>query len=533
VALRVAMLLLAAGAVACSRTASPTSPSASRSIDAVIAAAAPAGATRSAISIDWRCVAPQSSMPGIFADAAASSGCAATPLTIGGRGRSIAQVSATACDTCRASAIALPGPTSLTASVAGTIVTLTWIAAATATSYVVEAGSAPGLSDLAAVDVGNPPGNPVSVAFINVAPGTYYVRVRTFVANQGLTLPSNEALVIVGGTPCLPVAPSGLFANVTGNVVSLAWVPGGGCNPDRYVIEAGSAPGLSDLANLPIGTATPSFVAGGVGNGVYYVRVRAANGSLVSGPSNEVVVSVGSACPVPLAPSFLSAAVSGNSVSLGWAPPAGGCVPTSYVIQAGSTSGASDLANFSTGSVANSFVAAGVASGTYYVRVRAAYGAVIGPPSNEVVVRLNAVSPGFGGNWIGDLSIDACTDIDPPGTQPIHLCQFLIRAVTFQFTLFQDADAARGTFTPITPFMSCPCGGNYGTWDMTGTIASATLTISGSGGIRGSGVGNTMTFQLRLSSADALTGTAIGNLFFGSPPLLRGVFTGTISARRQ
>jgi hypothetical protein len=402
------------------------------------------------------------------------------------------------------------------------------------TSYVVEAGSAPGLRDLAAIDVGNPPLNPESVTFTNVPAGTYYVRVRSFIANQGVSLPSNEALVIVGNPSCAPAAPTGLAANVSGSLVSLAWTPGGGCSADSYIVQAGSAPGLTDLANFSIGGLSPSLSAAGVANGVYYVRVRAANGTLVSGPSNEVVVTVGGACPVPLAPDFLAANVRGTSVSLTWRSPFPTCVPTSYVIQAGSSSGASDLANFSTGSTATSFSAAGVAFGIYYVRVRAAYGPVIGPPSNEVIVRLNALLPGFAGSWIGNLQIDDCADLDPAGTQPLRVCAFLIRTVTFQLTLSQDGATARGTFVPITPFISCPCGGHYGTWELEGASPSnGTLTIGGEALIPASGVGNEMTLHLLPPSGDSLTGTVTGNLIFGNPVLLRGTFAGAITARRQ
>ena len=63
----------------------------------------------------------------------------------------------------------------------------------------------------------------------------------------------------------------------------------GGYAATGYVIEAGSAPGLSDLATLPVGNVT-RFVTTPP-PGVYYVRVRAINGRGPSGPSNEIVVS--------------------------------------------------------------------------------------------------------------------------------------------------------------------------------------------------------------------------------------------------
>jgi hypothetical protein len=58
------------------------------------------------------------------------------------------------------------------------------------------------------------------------------------------------------------------------------------------VLEAGTAPGLANLiAGLALGP-TPVLVAPNVPPGTYRVRVRAANGALVSAPSNEVTVVV-------------------------------------------------------------------------------------------------------------------------------------------------------------------------------------------------------------------------------------------------
>src|SRR5439155_15865978 len=67
--------------------------------------------------------------------------------------------------------------------------------------------------------------------------------------------------------------------------------------PTTYVIEAGSATTRSDLANFRTNSVALTFTAGGVANGTYYVRVRAANSAGVSAPSNEAVLTVGSSAP--------------------------------------------------------------------------------------------------------------------------------------------------------------------------------------------------------------------------------------------
>jgi FlaG/FlaF family flagellin (archaellin) len=101
-----------------------------------------------------------------------------------------------------------------------------------------------------------------------------------------------------------------------------------------------------------------------------------------------------SAAALPGPPSALRAAVNGSSVTLSWDPPAAGGPTTTYVIQAGSTLGASDLANAATGSAATTFTASNVGAGTYFVRVLAANGAGVGPPSNEVALSVLAACGG-------------------------------------------------------------------------------------------------------------------------------------------
>ena len=72
-------------------------------------------------------------------------------------------------------------------------------------------------------------------------------------------------------------------------IVDLRWTASaGGYAPTGYVIEAGSAPGRSDLASLRVGNVTRFTTT--APPGVYYVRVRAFNERGNSLPSNEVVV---------------------------------------------------------------------------------------------------------------------------------------------------------------------------------------------------------------------------------------------------
>jgi hypothetical protein len=61
---------------------------------------------------------------------------------------------------------------------------------------------------------------------------------------------------VVGGAPgcaTAPQPPTNLAPTLNGTTVTLAWVSGGGCAATNYVIEAGSAPGLADLAVVNCG----------------------------------------------------------------------------------------------------------------------------------------------------------------------------------------------------------------------------------------------------------------------------------------
>jgi Fibronectin type III domain len=96
----------------------------------------------------------------------------------------------------------------------------------------------------------------------------------------------------------------------------------------------------------------------------------------------------------PGSPTSLSGAISGDTVVLTWASPATGDVPTSYVLEAGSSPGQSDLVNADTGSPATTLTATNVSPGAYFVRVRARNASGTSAPSNEIVVTISGMCGG-------------------------------------------------------------------------------------------------------------------------------------------
>jgi pimeloyl-ACP methyl ester carboxylesterase len=171
-----------------------------------------------------------------------------------------------------------------------------------------------------------------------------------------------------------------LVASVTGNTVTLSWTAGPGGAPSSYSVAVGRSAGASDVFAQDLGLLT--LVSGALPSGRYFFRVTAINSS-GSATSDEIAITVGLSIEAPGTPSNFRAGVSGFSVSLSWNAPSTGGMPTTYVIEAGSSTGASNLANFGTGNTATTFFAPAVGVGTYFARVRARNSAGTSGPSNE------------------------------------------------------------------------------------------------------------------------------------------------------
>ena len=217
-------------------------------------------------------------------------------------------------------------------------------------------------------------------------------------------IPSALAILLIvpfaASLGAVPSAPTALTAQTAGNNVTLFWTPSSVGPVIAYKLEVGSAPGLSNLLTMMLGT-QPVMSATSVPNGTYYVRVRAIGSDGESAPSNEVIVTVGSvvSCTAPPNPPVgLAASVSGASVALNWSS-GGGCAATNYSLRAGNGPGLSNLAVVNLGT-ALSLTTSAVA-GTYYVRVVAQNAFGTSAASNEVTVQ---VGSGAGSAICGQLT---------------------------------------------------------------------------------------------------------------------------------
>jgi predicted phage tail protein len=270
-------------------------------------------------------------------------------------------------------------PLNVRATVAGTRVTLSWQPnplGGVPTEYLLYAGTSKSGSNIVrARSVGN-----VQAVSFDLRAGTYYARVRARNA-LGTSRSSTPTMFRVGATLA---APTDLTASWQGSQVTLSWVAGAADSaalmPTSYVVEAGSSPGMADLATIPIGTVTS--LTADVSAGVYFVRVRGVSATGDSNPTQDIVVAApGSA----QAPEGFSAGGQGSRVILTWSPPAGGESPLGYIIEAGSDPGETDIAVIRVGNVTQ--FATDAPPGTYFVRIRAVNAKGPGLPSHEIVIQ--------------------------------------------------------------------------------------------------------------------------------------------------
>lgn len=272
-------------------------------------------------------------------------------------------------------------PTAFSASAQLSTATFTWTPATTGGAvqrFLIDAGTAPGNYNLGTVPV-TAPTTTLSVG--GVPAGTYYLRIKAQNA-LGTSAPTAERTLVVGGCT-VPSAPPTFTGSANGQQVAMQWTAPGGI-VQGYRLVAGTAPGLSNLASVDL-PATPTSFAATAPFGTYYLRVHATNVCGVSAPSPELTLVVQRCSAAPAAPTGLTASVVNRVVTLSWTAPASGAAPATYVLSAGSATGASDITIYNTGNTLTS-LAAPAPPGRYFIRAAAANACGTSGPSNEVQV---------------------------------------------------------------------------------------------------------------------------------------------------
>ena len=230
----------------------------------------------------------------------------------------------------------MDAPTNLQVqSVAGNTVTLQWTAAAVATGYLVEGGTAPGGT------MGQIPTGSTSTTFSFPSPsGVLYLRVKAVGANGAVSAASNEVQVAVNG-PTPPAAPTRLTGNAIGGRLQLAWTNAAtGGAPTAMLLHVSGV--MSLTLPLPPGQ---SFSYPAVPPGTYNLAVSAQNAAGTSPASNSVTLTFPGTCMPPAPPGNLQATRAGNRVTVAWDSPASGGAPDGYRLHvSGAFAGSLDTA---------------------------------------------------------------------------------------------------------------------------------------------------------------------------------------------
>lgn len=219
------------------------------------------------------------------------------------------------------------------------------------------------------------------------------------VARNPTTSPRSGTVTVAGQTITVdqrgngvPGAPGRPAASVTAGLGHFAWLPSdavSGGDATRYRLEVGLSGGAADYV---FSTPNATHDIAGVPPGRFYFRVRGTN-EFGMGPASEELALVVSPTgdTLPEAPRDLTVVTALSRPTFSWSPPLTGGAGATYRLEAGSSSGTSDRAVVNLGT-ATTLAAGVVPAGVYFVRVRAVTAAGVSAPSNEVLLRIGALT---------------------------------------------------------------------------------------------------------------------------------------------
>jgi len=289
---------------------------------------------------------------------------------------------------------AFPAPSGLTASVSGQTVTLTWTADASATSYDVYQGTAPGPVSSTPVKQ-NVTGTSTTVSGLQF--GQEYVFAIAAVSATGVISPRSNTVDVT----IVPAAPTGVtVAAPSTTSLNLAWTASTGAS--SYNIFEGTSSGGEGTAPAKTGLSgiSASFTNLTPGKQYFFtvVAVDAGGSSMASAEASGTTI----ANP----PTGFTASAGNGSVSLTWSASAGAAT---YNVYEGTSSSGEGTQPVQSGVSGTSVTIGGLSNGKkYYFTVAAVDAGGVSLPSGEASATPAAPKSGGGAmDWLALVGLGA------------------------------------------------------------------------------------------------------------------------------
>lgn len=304
-----------------------------------------ASVTDGTVNLSWTAPVDQGSSPvtgysitvdGNAAGTSTTTSKALTGLAAGQHLLGVRAVSAAGSSTEATTTVTVPNaqvapgePTTVAATVSGSVATLTWGAPASA-------GSSPISAYRIRVDTGAPQdvaATDRTFSTAALAPGTHELGIRA-VSAAGT---SSEVVrsVTIAADPVAPSEPGDVAATVSGQTATLTWSPP---LSSGSAVISGYRVRVDNGALVDLGPSARSYTSGVLAAGQHVLGVRAIS---ADGMSSEVsrTVTIENVATPPSAPLSLQGSASGTTISLTWQAPSsdGGAAITGYLLKRGTT----------------------------------------------------------------------------------------------------------------------------------------------------------------------------------------------------
>jgi fibronectin type 3 domain-containing protein len=284
---------------------------------------------------------------------------------------------------------ASPAPSGLTASTAGQTVSLTWALDASAVSYDIYQGTAPGPVSSSPVQQ-NVIGTTATVSGLQF--GQQYAFAIAGVSATGVISPRSN-IVSVTTVPAAPAGVTVAAPSASSGSLTLAWTASPGAS--SYNLFEGTSAGGEGTAPVQTGLPTPSTTLANLIAGKQYfftvVAVDAGGSSMASAEASGTTIAS--------SPAGLSASAGNGSVSLTWsASPGAG----SYNVYEGTSPSGEGTQPVQSGASGTSATVGGLTNGKkYYFTVAAVDAGGVSSPSGEASATPAAPKSGGGAvDWL-------------------------------------------------------------------------------------------------------------------------------------